>query len=111
MARLGAALHLGVLLVLVMLTVTGVGCEYRICDRHADTVSLHTQAHHSDMPVPLPDAPERCGLDCALHCGVVLLPLLFLVVAPSFSTRVTLCAPAFSFGLRLPPLLPPPEAA
>lgn len=106
-APLRGPLVLGALLVVVLLTVFVAPCEGRLCDRPetlASSSSHITAPDQTSLPTP------NTAAHCAVHCGLVLLPLLLVIVAPVLATRVPLATLTPRLHITAPPLLPPPQS-
>jgi len=94
----------GALLVVILLTLLGAPCECGLCDHAGDVLSSQVQMAPIDTTLPPPDVPELC----ALHCGLLIFPLL-VTITPSLAARILLALAVFRLRLTPPPLLPPPQ--
>ncbi|GAB4428936.1 MAG: hypothetical protein OHK0015_12300 [Chloroflexi bacterium OHK40] len=101
------SLLLGALLLVTLLTVLAAPCERELCDRADGALPSQAQTTPVDTQPSPPDALEHC----ALHCGLLIFPLLLLAVSSPHTARVTLTTPALRLRLTPPPLLPPPQPA
>lgn len=95
----------GALLAVILITVLAAPCQLGLCDRPDELMPSQATTMPSDAPLPPSDAPAHC----ALHCGLLILPLLTLAVLPAVIAREPLAALALRPRLMAPPLLPPPQ--